>query len=137
MEEIPVEPVKSENVSRKTVIPENTLANIDINSIIREAVETEINNHGINFNTIKTQSSMKQSNSNTINPLVEINSNGIDDSRATHFIAENGNNGLNRSREHNCPDPTALAKQTQIALEQDNFHSIRLSLGLRYYATTR
>ena len=46
-----------------------------------------------------------------------------DDSRATHFIADYGNIGLKRPREHNCPNPTALAKQTKIGLDLDNCHS--------------
>ena len=42
--------------------------------------------------------------------------------RNTHFIANQGNHVPNGSREHSCPEPTALAKQTKIGKEQDNCH---------------
>ena len=44
----------------------------------------------------------------------------MENRRVTHFIVNDGNIGLNRSREHNCPNLAALAKQNKTRLEQDN-----------------
>ena len=46
----------------------------------------------------------------------------MENRRVTHFIVSDGNIGLNRSREHNCPNLAALAKQNKTRLEQDNCH---------------
>ena len=46
----------------------------------------------------------------------------MENRRVTHFIVNDGNIGLNRSREHNCPNLAALAKQNKTRLEQDNCH---------------
>ena len=56
----------------------------------------------------------------------------MENRRVTHFIVNDGNIGLNGSREHNCPNLAALAKQNKTRLEQDNCHTIiGGSVGLR------
>ena len=53
----------------------------------------------------------------------------MENRRVTHFIVSDGNIGLNRSREHNCPNLAALAKQNKTRLEQDNCH-MAIEMGL-------
>ena len=92
--------------------------------IIKTAVEKELVKCGININANNVRSDTIQSSSKTNNLLVDNgDQNDVNTSRATHFFVNNGNIGRNRSREHNCPNPAALAKQTKTWLELDKCHN--------------
>ena len=91
--------------------------------MIKSAVEKELIKYGINVNANNVRDDVVQSSSRTNNPLIDNNEQSdVNSSRATHFIVNDGNIDYNRSREHNYPDPAALAKQTKPGLDTVNCH---------------
>ena len=80
--------------------------------MIKNAVERELLKYGIDRNLNNSRTEVVQSSSRVNNLVIDdIGPSNVHSNRATHFIVNNGNNDQNRSRENNCPDPAALAKQ--------------------------
>ena len=103
-----------------------TLSNVEIDALIKKAVERELLKHGIERNQNNLRAEVALSNSRVINQLIDDNGpSDVYSNRATHFIVNNGNNDQNWSREHNYPDPAALAKQTQPGPDTVNCHTIK------------
>ena len=86
-------------------------------------MERELLKYGIDRNLNNSRSEVAQSSSRANNPVIDdVGLSNVYSNRVTHFIANNGNNDQNRSRENNCPDPAALAKQTQPGSDPVNCH---------------
>ena len=81
--ETPIEPARNVNTN-------DVLADIDINTIIRQAVQNEV----------------KQ-----IWRYWSANSESVTDRRVTHEVAENSKVDLNRSTRNDCPGPSVLAQK--------------------------
>ena len=121
--ETPNVSTNSKNVSQNVKQIGPALTEIDINTMIKSAVEKELIKYGINVNANNVRDDVVQSSSRTNNQLIDNNEQSdVNSSRATHFIVNDGNIDHNRSREHNCPNLAALAKQNKTRLEQDNCH---------------
>ena len=100
-----------------------TLSNSELENMIKNAVERELMKHGIEKNLNNSRSEVAQTNIRTNNPDIDdVGPSNVFSGRDTHFIANNGNNDQNRSRENNRPRPAALAKQTQPGLELADCH---------------
>ena len=93
--ETPIEPVRNANT-------DDVLADIDINTIIRQAVQNELNKYGI---------------------VSQTNRDHVIDRRVTHEVAGNSKVDLNRSTRNDCPGPSVLAKHDKIGAEKDNCHN--------------
>ena len=113
--ETPVETARTED-SRQNV--NDVLSNIDINTVIREAVQKELNKLGVVGNVNKQDDVMIQSSSKT-NYLNDENANRC---RTTHEAAGNSKTDLNRSVRDGCPDSSVLARHAQIEPGTDNRH---------------
>ena len=101
----------------------STLQNVDIDTLIRSAVERELARFGINTNVNSAIAESTQSYSRVNNQSESNIRNNVDEvGRATHIIANHGNHDPTGSREHSCPRSTVLAKQTKIGPEKDNCH---------------
>ena len=88
---------------------------VQVDAVIRNALEREQIKFGIESNQNNVRAEVAQSGHKTNNQLIdEKEQSDINGTSATHFIVNNGNNDHNRSREHNCPNPAALAKQTKL-----------------------
>ena len=105
--ETPVETARTED-SRQNV--NDVLTNIDINTVIREAVQKELNKLGVVSNVNRQDDVMVQSSSKT-NPS---NDEDVIKSRTTHEVAGNSKTDLNRSVRDGCPNSSVLARHTQI-----------------------
>ena len=92
--ETSIEPVRDVNANG---VP----ADIDINAIIRQAVQNELSKHGV---------------------IGLVNSESVNDRRVTHEVAGNSKVDLNRSTRNDCPGPSVLAKHNKIGAETDNCH---------------
>ena len=100
-----------------------TLSNVEIDAMIKNAVERELLKYGIDRNSNNLRTEVAQSSSRVNNQMIDDDGqSNVYSNRVTHFIANNGNNDQNWSREHNCPDPAALAKQTQPGPDTVNCH---------------
>ena len=92
--------------------------------VIVLVVEGELIKFGIERNANNVRGDAVQSSPKTNILLTENDvKNGVNSSRATHFFVNNGNIDHNRLREHNYPDPAALAKQIKTGLDQVNCHT--------------
>ena len=106
----PIERTSSQNGEQTRV----TLSNVEVDAMIKNAVERELLKYGIDRNQNNSRSEVVQMSSRVNNQLIDDNGpSDVHSNRATHFIVNNGNNDQNWSREYNCPDPAALAKQIQ------------------------
>ena len=114
--ETPVETARTED-SRQNV--NDVLTNIDINTVIREAVQKELNKLGVVSNVNRQDDVMVQSSSKTNLPNDE---NAIR-CRATHEAAGNSRTDLNRSVRDGCPDSSVLARHNQIEPGVDKRHT--------------
>ena len=94
------------------------LANVDINTVIREAVQKELNKYGVVSIANRHNDGLTQSSSKT-NCIDDENVNRC---RTTHEVAGNSKTDLNRSVRDGCPDSSVLAKHNQIESELDNRH---------------
>ena len=100
-----------------------TLSNVEVEAMIKNAVERELLKYGIDRNLNNSRIEVAQSSSRANNPVIDdVGPSNVYSNRATHFIVSDGNNDRNRSRENNCPDPAALAKQTQPGPDPANCH---------------
>ena len=113
--ETPVETARTED-SRQNV--NDVLTNIDINTVIREAVQKELNKLGVVSNVNRQDDVMVQSSSKT-NPSNDENAIRC---RTTHEAAGNSRTDLNRSVRDGCPDSSVLARHNQIEPGADNRH---------------
>ena len=117
-----------------------TLSDAEIDAMIRNAVERELVRFGISNNTNNVRDELIQSSSRVNNLLTNDNDQNSENiSRATHFVVSNGNVGLNRSSEHNYPNPAALAKQKKTGLDQVTCHrwilfNISILFIFRYFS---
>ena len=101
-----------------------TLSNVEVETMIRNAVEKEILKYGIDRNQNNSRSEVVQMSSSANNQLNDYNGpSSVHSNRAAHFIFNNGNNGKNWSREYNCPDPAALATQIYPGPDMANCHN--------------
>ena len=98
----------------------NVLANVDINTVIREAVQKELNKYGIVSIANRHNDGLTQSSSKTNC----INDENVNRCRTTHEVAGNSKTDLNRSVRDGCPDSSVVARHNQIESEIDNCHTI-------------
>ena len=106
--------------TNKLVLP---CQHVEVEAMIKNAVERELLKYGIDRNLNNSRIEVAQSSSRANNPVIDdVGPSNVYSNRVTHFIANNGNNDQNRSRENNCPDPAALAKQTQPGPDPANCH---------------
>ncbi|MEL7079710.1 MAG: hypothetical protein AAGM46_28110, partial [Cyanobacteria bacterium J06582_2] len=96
----------------------NVLANVDINTVIREAVQKELNKYGVVSIANRHNDGLTQSSSKTNC----INDENVNRCRTTHEVAGNSKVDLNRSTRNDCPGPSVLAKHNKIGAETDNCH---------------
>ena len=102
----------------------NVLSDIDINTMIREAVLKELNKHGVTSLTNRTNDGLTQSSSKTNNGD-NVNNNRY---RVTHEVAGNSKTDLNKSVRNDCPDSSVLARHNPIGSDTE----MNLLFGNKY-----
>ena len=100
-----------------------TLELFELFTLIVLAIEGELIEFGIerNVNNVRGDAVPLSPKTNILSTGDDV-VNSVNICRATHFLVNNGNIDHKRSREHNYPDPAALAKQTKTGLDQVNCH---------------
>ena len=120
-----------------------TLSSVELENMIKNAVERELLRHGVDRNLNNSRSEAVQANIKNKQPNNRWCWSYLTISvyRDTHFIASHGNNDRLRSREHIGTDPAALAPQTRTGpdyadcqeyiaisiVQTDRFHCPRFS----------
>ena len=100
-----------------------TLSNVEVETMIKNAVERELLKYGIDRNQNNSRTEVLNSSFRVNNLMTDgVGLPNVHSVRNTHFIANNGNNDRLRSRENNGPDPAALAPQTQTGSDQVDCH---------------
>ena len=108
-----------------------TLSNVEVETMIKNAVERELLKYGIDRNQNISRTEVVNSSFRVNNSMVgDVGPSNVRSGRNTHFIANNGNNDRLRSRENNRPDPAALAPQTQTGSEQVDCHISKICCRL-------
>ena len=97
----------------------DVLSNIDINTVIRDAVQKELNKLGVVGNVNMTW--WRNDYSLALKLITLMMSNAIR-CRTTHEAAGNSRTDLNRSVRDGCPDSSVLARHNQIEPGIDNRH---------------
>ena len=109
-----------------------TLSNVELENMIKNAVERELLRHGVDRNLNNSRNEVLNSSFRANNLITgDVGPPNVHSVRNTHFIANNGNNDRLRSREYNGPDPAALAPQTQTGPDHADCH-INFSLTSDY-----
>ena len=100
-----------------------TLSSVELENMIKNAVERELLRHGVDRNLNNSRSEAVQANIRTNNPIIgDVGPSNNFSNRDTHFIASHGNNDRLRSREHIGTDPAALAPQTRTGPDYADCH---------------